>query len=245
LYRQVVPCGETDVPLSSNDADVHDCWMEKDTKRVEVTAKVEQEVDPEAGIYGIDQQSRSDSKHGDVEGYESASSPLAWLQERGRWGTLLYRTYRYGIESHGIQPVEPQLRTDPQISKIFFIWLAANFNILSFSAGTVGPVVYGLGLRDSCLCILFFNLLCCIPPAYLTTWGPKLGLRQMCQARYSFGFYGVIIPSILNCVTMGGFMILNCILGGQTLASVTDGRLSWTCVCSSTNPWSIELQVTV
>jgi purine-cytosine permease-like protein len=36
-----------------------------------------------------------------------------------------------------------------------------------FSAGTVGPVVFGLGLRDSCLVILFFNLLCAALPAYL------------------------------------------------------------------------------
>ena len=76
-----------------------------------------------------------------------------------------------------------------------------------------------------------------------TTWGPKLGLRQMCQARYSFGlvqiidllaqayvsfsYYGAIVPSVLNCLSMLGFMVLNCILGGQTLSSVSDGRLNW------------------
>jgi purine-cytosine permease-like protein len=37
----------------------------------------------------------------------------------------------------------------------------------SFSAGTLGPIAFGLSVRDSCLVILFFNLLCCIPPAYL------------------------------------------------------------------------------
>ena len=40
-------------------------------------------------------------------------------------------------------------------------------------------------------------------------------------------FYGVIIPNIFNLCSMMGFSILNCILGGQTLASITDGRLSW------------------
>ena len=39
--------------------------------------------------------------------------------------------------------------------------------VCRFSAGTTGPLVYGLGLRDSCLIILFFNILCCAPPAYL------------------------------------------------------------------------------
>jgi hypothetical protein len=36
-----------------------------------------------------------------------------------------------------------------------------------FAARTLGPVTFGLGLRDSCLVILIFNLLSAIPPAYL------------------------------------------------------------------------------
>lgn len=36
-----------------------------------------------------------------------------------------------------------------------------------FASGTLGPVTFGLGLRDSCLVILIFNLLGAIPPAYL------------------------------------------------------------------------------
>ncbi|KAI0795398.1 cytosine-purine permease [Abortiporus biennis] len=142
-----------------------------------------------------------------------------------KWTRMLMS---WGVEARGIVPVPPDERTDSQFYKIFFVWFSANFNILSFSAGTLGPVIFGLGLRDSCLVILFFNLLCAILPAYFTTWGPKLGLRQMCQARYSFGYFGVIPPSILNLASMTGFCILNCILGGQTLASVSNGNLSWT-----------------
>lgn len=40
-------------------------------------------------------------------------------------------------------------------------------------------------------------------------------------------YYGVILPCILNLISMSGFCILNSILGGQTLASVSDGNLSW------------------
>ncbi|KAK0473628.1 hypothetical protein IW261DRAFT_1305482, partial [Armillaria novae-zelandiae] len=105
-----------------------------------------------------------------------------------------------------------------------------NVNILFFSAGTLRPVLFGLGVHDSCLVILFFNLLCALPPVYLTTWGPQLGLQQMVQARYSFRYFGIIIPCILNLIGMCGFCILNCILGGQTLSSVADKNLSWTYV---------------
>ncbi|KAI0340469.1 NCS cytosine-purine permease [Trametopsis cervina] len=140
---------------------------------------------------------------------------------------VMRKLLTWGVEARGILPVPPHQQTDRHYSKIFFIWLSANCNILSFSAGTLGPVVFGLGLRDSCLVILFFNLLTSAPPAYLTTWGPKLGLRQMCQARYSFGYFGVIIPCILNLAGMFGFCILNGILGGQTLSSVSGGGMSW------------------
>jgi len=141
-----------------------------------------------------------------------------------RWSQKLLS---WGIEERGITPVAEHERTDIQFYKIFFIFLSANFNILSFSAGSLGPVVFGLGLRDSCLVILFFNLLCSVPPAYLTTWGPRLGLRQMCQARYSFGYYGIIPITIFDLASFCGFAILNFILGGQTLSSVSGGDLSW------------------
>ncbi|KIL64408.1 hypothetical protein M378DRAFT_163147 [Amanita muscaria Koide BX008] len=138
------------------------------------------------------------------------------------------RLLAWGVESRGIQPVPPEQRTDTRLLKVFFIWFTANFNILSFSSGTIGPVVFGLGLRDSCLTILFFGLLCFAPPAYFTIWGPQLGMRQMIASRYSFGYYGVIIPCVLNLIGMCGFCILNCILGGQALSSAANGNLSWT-----------------
>ncbi|KAI0289622.1 cytosine-purine permease [Russula brevipes] len=131
-----------------------------------------------------------------------------------------------GVEARGILPVAEEDRTESHFIKIFFLWLSANTNILSFSCGTLGPVAFGLGLRDSCLIILFFNLLCAVPPAYFTTWGPKLGLRQLCVARYTFGYYGVIIPSLFTVAAGLGYCILNSILGGQALASIAN--ITWT-----------------
>ncbi|KAF5341318.1 hypothetical protein D9758_016174 [Tetrapyrgos nigripes] len=149
-------------------------------------------------------------------------------ESSSRWKRVTGKLLTWGVETRGIQPVPFEERTDEQFFKIFFLWFTTNFGILSFSAGTLGPAVYGLSKGDSCLVILFFNLLCCTPVAYFVTWGPKLGMRQMTQARYSFGYYGVIIPSILNLIGGLGFCILDCIVGGQTLASVADGRMSWT-----------------
>lgn len=34
-------------------------------------------------------------------------------------------------------------------------------------------------------------------------------------------YYGAIIPSILNVISLQGYLIINCIIGGQTLASAS------------------------
>lgn len=93
----------------------------------------------------------------------------------------------------------------------------------------VGPL-YGLSLRDSALVILFFSLLGVTPAAYFATLGPRSGMRQMIQSRYAFGLYGNMLPVVLNAATVTGFCILNSILGGQTLAAVSDNKISWKCV---------------
>lgn len=86
--------------------------------------------------------------------------------------------------------------------------------------------VYGLGLRDSSLVILFFTLLSTALPAYLSTLGPRTGMRQMIQARFSFGRYLVAIPVILNLATLTGFCVIMAVIGGQCLSAVADGSLS-------------------
>ena len=41
------------------------------------------------------------------------------------------------------------------------------------------------------------------------------------KAEFSLSYYGSIIPSAFTVFSMQGFLILNCIIGGQTLASVS------------------------
>ena len=41
------------------------------------------------------------------------------------------------------------------------------------------------------------------------TLGPKLGLRQIACSRFSFGFYGSKLCSVLNVIIGGGFAVVN------------------------------------
>ncbi|KAK3685508.1 permease for cytosine/purines, uracil, thiamine, allantoin-domain-containing protein [Podospora appendiculata] len=153
--------------------------------------------------------------------YESAGPLLRFL-------TYLRRAAVLGrVEIRGIAPIPIEERTVEKTINIFTLWWSMNTNTLPITFGMLGPV-YGLGLRDSTLVILFFTLLTTILPAYLSILGPKLGMRQMVQARYSFGRYLVSVPVLLNLATLTGFCVVMGVIGGQCLAAVADGNLSVT-----------------
>ncbi|KAF9564516.1 NCS cytosine-purine permease [Agrocybe pediades] len=159
---------------------------------------------------------------------DTSSSNEGGIQEIPKHSWTWNKLATWGVEERGIVPVPPEEQTDTQYSKMTFVFFSSNFTILTFSMGTTGPVVFQLGLRDACLVVFISNLVCAVIPAYIATWGAQLGMRQMALGRYTFGYYGMIVPCFLNLLGVIGFAVLNCILGGQALASVTDGRLSWT-----------------
>ncbi|KAG1868519.1 permease for cytosine/purines, uracil, thiamine, allantoin-domain-containing protein [Suillus subluteus] len=128
---------------------------------------------------------------------------------------------RYGIETHGIAPVPAEERLETRWYQMFFVWFSANMNILTFSTGTAGPAYFSLGVNDSLIIIVIVDLVTCLLPAFFAVFGPKLGTRAMVQARFSWGYFGAIIPTVLNVFSMQGFLILNCIVGGQILASLS------------------------
>ncbi|KAJ9108757.1 hypothetical protein QFC21_000077 [Naganishia friedmannii] len=109
----------------------------------------------------------------------------------------------------------------------FTLWAAANTNILSFSAGVLGPNLFGLDFNSSVWVIVVFNVFSAIPVAYFATFGPLLGMRQMVQTRYSFGYYPALLPALCNCLTMLGFLAVNAILGGQTLSLASGSGMSY------------------
>ncbi|RYO98455.1 hypothetical protein DL763_002191 [Monosporascus cannonballus] len=129
------------------------------------------------------------------------------------------------VEIRGVLPVPLEERTSTRYSSHFSIWACMNINLLPITFGMLGPT-YGLRLRDCALVILFFSLLTAAIPVYLGTLGPKTGLRQMIQARYSFGRYLVSVPVILNLATLTGFCVITCVVGGQCLSAVRDGSVS-------------------
>src|SRR5438270_12766579 len=94
------------------------------------------------------------------------------------------------IEQRGIQRVPPGARTDRNVAGVGILWFTVNFVLSSVVTGALSIVLFGMGLWDSLLALLVFNVLGVLPVAYLCTQGPKLGLRQMTISRFSFGWNG-------------------------------------------------------
>jgi purine-cytosine permease-like protein len=127
---------------------------------------------------------------------------------------------KYGVEERGIERIMPEERTQKSAWGCFWMWLAANCTISTFSLGTLGSSIWYMGFKDSALTILFFNLVFTIPVAFFSTFGPKTGMRQLTLARFSFGYWTVMIPVVLNGIACIGWSTVNSIVGGQALRAV-------------------------
>jgi purine-cytosine permease-like protein len=64
------------------------------------------------------------------------------------------------------------------------LWFSVNACVGTFGVGYLGNEFWDLGLRDAVLAIVFFNLLTCIPPAWMATWGK---VRCGCGPRLMVG----------------------------------------------------------
>ncbi|ESK83557.1 cytosine-purine permease [Moniliophthora roreri MCA 2997] len=124
------------------------------------------------------------------------------------------------IEVHGITPTTTAERSDPRMYQLFTVWFSAILNVTCLATGALGPQVFELGFRDCCIVLVVADVLACLVPGYFAVFGPKLGTRTMVQSRFSFGYFGSMLPAILNVFSMFGFLVLSCITGGQLLAAV-------------------------
>jgi NCS1 nucleoside transporter family len=128
-----------------------------------------------------------------------------------------------GVEMHGIERVSPETRTHVRIFDNFTMWLSANLVISTIALGALASQVFFLGFWDSLAVIVIFNILGVLPPAIFSTLGPRLGLRQMTIARFSFGWVGGIIMAIFNVGACLGWSAVNVVVGGQLVTALACG----------------------
>jgi NCS1 nucleoside transporter family len=117
-------------------------------------------------------------------------------------------------------------RPDKRLWGNLTVWLSANCVLPTFGVGILGPLTFGMHLGDSMLTIFFFVVFAATLPAFCSTFGPRLGLRQMTSSRYSWGYWGSKGVALLNCIACIGWSTANTIAGAQTLCAVGEWRFS-------------------
>lgn len=156
----------------------------------------------------------------------------------GRWSRKLDS---YGVEARGIQRVLPEERSPQSYWGLCLLWASSGLTIGNFTTGSLANFYYNLTFAEAAGIIWAFGALGSAVSAYCAIFGKRNGLRALVNSRYVFGYYGAMIMSALNILTEVVFGVLACILGGETLHTLSKGHLptSWGIVIVGVVSWLI------
>ncbi|KAH7142001.1 permease for cytosine/purines, uracil, thiamine, allantoin-domain-containing protein [Dactylonectria macrodidyma] len=146
---------------------------------------------------------------------------------RGLHNAEAWMDRKLGVETQGIDRIPEEEKQPPSTWNIFLMWWSLNIHVGVLPLGLLGPE-FGLSLRQSVAASIIGIVLGAMTTSYTGTLGPKLGMRQIATSRYSFGFWGAKLCSILNIVVGGGFAVVNYVVVGQILSAVSDYTMSIT-----------------
>lgn len=147
------------------------------------------------------------------------------------WGVLKKYSDKLdalGVETRGIERIRPFERSSnksEQFLSVIGFWVSAAGGLSSMSTFVLGTTIFELTFNQSVKYGMIGHLLGCALAGYCATMGPKSGCRQMVTARYLFGWWFVKFVALIGCVGVLGWSVVNCVVGGQILASVSDGKV--------------------
>ncbi|KKY24136.1 putative cytosine permease [Phaeomoniella chlamydospora] len=130
------------------------------------------------------------------------------------------------VETQGVDRIPEEAKQPPSILNALLMWFSVTMHVGTVPLGYLGPEVFGLSFSASMSAVTIGICLGALLPAYTGLLGPKLGMRQIATSRYSFGFWGAKLCSVLNVVVGGGFAVVNVVVVGQILSAVSDFKMS-------------------
>lgn len=161
-----------------------------------------------------------DEAEQEVRSYEGDSTTIGIFRKFEQ-----FAAHTLKAEIRGIDKVPPQLQTDTSYINGATMWLGGNMVVATFSLGALGITTFGLSFWDAVLTLIFFTYLGAFFVALYSTFGPKLGLRQMPMSRFWFGHITIRAVSFLNCIACIGWTAVNTMVSAQMLHTVNNGGL--------------------
>ncbi|ODQ67870.1 hypothetical protein NADFUDRAFT_68238 [Nadsonia fulvescens var. elongata DSM 6958] len=134
----------------------------------------------------------------------------------------------FGLETRGIHRTPSYERKGGarEIVKIVLFWMSGCGGLSSISGFFLGPIVFGLSLKDSLSASLAGAFVGAGVAAYGATMGPRGGLRQMVSSRFIFGWWPAKGLALLNIITLLGWAVVNCVFGGQIISALSNGKVN-------------------
>ncbi len=129
-----------------------------------------------------------------------------------------------GVEVRGIERVPENERSNKHILNLLIFWWSVNSVLTTVPIGFLAQGYFTLSFAHAVAAIVVFTALGAAACGFIATLGPQTGLRTMVVSRYSVGYVGGILFSILNILTQIGFSTTGVILGGQVLNNIS-GKL--------------------
>ncbi|ODQ59301.1 hypothetical protein WICANDRAFT_84897 [Wickerhamomyces anomalus NRRL Y-366-8] len=133
-----------------------------------------------------------------------------------------------GVETRGIERIQPWERSNNKVNQFISVigfWFSAAGGLSSMSTFILGSNVFMLTFEQALTSGLISMTIGCAIAGYCATMGPRSGCRQMVTARYLFGWWFVKFVALIGCLGVVGWSIVNCVVGGQILASVSNGKI--------------------
>ncbi|KAG1899858.1 permease for cytosine/purines, uracil, thiamine, allantoin-domain-containing protein [Suillus fuscotomentosus] len=160
----------------------------------------------------------------DVYAIEAAPDRVI-VKRFGRLGPFLSRLFASGIEARGVERVPENQRESKNAWNNILMWWSVNTVFDIIPIGVLAQSTFTLSFGNAVATILCFGALGAVATAFVATLGPMTGLRTMVITRFSSGYLGCTIYSVLNILTQLGFATTTVILGGQTLSNINPGTL--------------------
>lgn len=205
------------------------------TPEVTPTASsTEKDVEMQKDAARVSEEATTEVRHGSVTpAYEVARvrqiqnsfAPFRYLNKGEVW-----LDEKMGIETQGIDRIPEESKRPPSILNTFLMWWSMTCHVGTLPIGVLGPE-FGLTLNQSVSAIVVGTFLGALCTAYAGTLGPKLGLRAIATSRYSFGFWGAKLCSVLNVIIGGGFAVVNVVITGQMLSAVSNYSMTISVGC--------------
>ncbi|KAJ6105117.1 hypothetical protein N7523_010191 [Penicillium sp. IBT 18751x] len=135
-----------------------------------------------------------------------------------------------GIESGGIERVPDSIKTETTTTgdyvRMCLVWLSANLTANNMMIGMLGPLNFGLGLRDSMFLATFGSLMGGAGSSYIASFGPASGNCTLVIARYMMGWIPSRLCVALNFVIMLGYGIIDILAAGVIMSAVNGKGMS-------------------